>query len=113
VLPSGFQIVRCSSSGIAPFRSFGGRSALLTFVRGTLLPPSDDETVQAFTFCRFRKVFVCRSPLIIFPPLGLTFQRTLCSGWRLSGSGGVTLRVPAPALPVSRLSPVRSGQLPT
>jgi hypothetical protein len=33
VLPSGFRNVRCPSSGIAPFRSFGGRSALVTFVR--------------------------------------------------------------------------------
>jgi hypothetical protein len=52
----------------------------------------------AFTFFCLRKVFSSRSYLIIFPPLGSTFQRTLCSGWRLSVSFGFTLRVPAPAL---------------
>jgi hypothetical protein len=35
--------------------SFGGWSALLTFVRVALLLPSDDKTVQAFTFPVFRK----------------------------------------------------------
>jgi hypothetical protein len=58
---------------------------------------------------RPQKVFGCRSSLILFLPLGSTFQRTLFSGWRLSASVGVTHRVPAPALLVSRLSPVRSG----
>jgi hypothetical protein len=74
VLPSGFRNVRCPSSGIAPFRSFGGRSALVTFVRVALLLPSDDETVRAFTFCRLRKVFGRRSFLFISPPSGPTFQ---------------------------------------
>jgi hypothetical protein len=77
-----------------------------------LLLPSDDKTVQAFTFCRFQKVSGCRSSLIFFLPSDSTFQRTLCSGWRSSGSGGVTLRVPAPALSAGRLSPVRSNRIP-
>jgi hypothetical protein len=50
VLPPGFRTVRCPSSGIASFRSFGGRSALLIFVRVALLLPSDDETFPAFAF---------------------------------------------------------------
>jgi hypothetical protein len=112
VLPPGFRTVRCLSPEIASPGSFGGRSALLILVRVALLLPSDDKTVQAFTFCRFRKVFVRRSSLIIFPPLGSTFQRTLCSGWRWTVSVGVTLRVPAPALPAGRLSPDRSDLLP-
>jgi hypothetical protein len=63
----------------------------------------------AFTFSCLQEVFSNRSYLIIFPPLGSTFQRTLFSGWRLSVSFGFTPRVPAPALPAGRLSPVRSG----
>jgi hypothetical protein len=35
--------------------SFAGRSALLILVRVALLLPSDDKTVQAFTFSVFRK----------------------------------------------------------
>ena len=70
VLPPGFRMVRCPSSGIAPRGSFGGRSALLIFVRVTLLLPSDDKTVQAFTFCRFQEVSGCRSSLISFLPSG-------------------------------------------
>jgi len=108
VLPPGFRMVRCPSSGIASPGSFGGRSALLILVRGALLLPSDDKTVPAFTFTCLQEVFSNRSYLIIFPPLGSTFQRTLCSGWRWSVSFGVTLRVPAPAPSASRLSPVRS-----
>jgi hypothetical protein len=81
----------------------------LVFERVALLLPSDDKTVPAFTFTCLQKVFGSRNYLIIFPPLSSTFQRTLCSGWRWSVSFGVTLRVPAPALPTARLSPVRSG----
>jgi hypothetical protein len=74
VLRPGFRMARCPSSGIASRGSFGGRSALLIFVRVALLLPSDDKTVPAFTFVCFQKVFSSRSCLIIFPPLGSTFQ---------------------------------------
>jgi hypothetical protein len=50
VLPPGFRTVRCPSLEIASSGSFGGRSALLIFVRVALLLPSDDETVPAFAF---------------------------------------------------------------
>ena len=50
VLPPGVRTVRCPSFEIASSGSFGGRSALLIFVRVALLLPSDDETVPAFTF---------------------------------------------------------------
>ena len=93
--------------------SFGGRSALLILVRVASLLPSDDKTVPAFTFTCLQEVFSNRSYLIIFPPLGSTFQRTLCSGWRLSVSPGFTLGIPAPALPAARLSPVRSVRHPS
>jgi hypothetical protein len=45
-------------------------------------------------------------------PLGSTFQRTPCGGWRGSVSFGVTLRIPAPAPSADRLSPDRSDLLP-
>jgi hypothetical protein len=66
VLPSGFRNVRCPSSGIAPFRSFGGRSALVTFVRVALLLPSDGETVQAFTLSRSGKFSVAEASCLSF-----------------------------------------------
>lgn len=113
VLRPGFRMVRCPSSGIASRGSFGGRGALLILVRVASLLPPDDKTVPAFTFTCFQEVFGNRSYLIIFPPLGSTFQRTPRGEWRLSVSFGVTLRVPAPALVPGRLSPVRSGKHPS
>jgi len=113
VLPPGFRTVRCSSFEIASSGSFCGRSALLIFVRVALLLPSDDETVPACAFPDSGKLCCCRSACFPFPPLGSTFQRTPCSGWRWSVSFGFTLRVPAPALQTVRLSPVRSVRHPT
>lgn len=81
-----FRMVRWQFPGISPFLLLGGRSALLTFVRVALLLPFDCETVPVFTYPRFRQVFRNRSPVIIFPPSGSTFQRTPCGERRLSVS---------------------------
>jgi hypothetical protein len=55
ILLPGFRTVRCPSFEIASSGSFGGRSALLIFVRVALLLPSDDKTVPAFAFPAFGK----------------------------------------------------------
>jgi hypothetical protein len=66
VLPPGFQTVRCPSHEIASPGSFGGRSALLIFVRVALLHPSDDKTVPAFAFTVFGKYPVAEAPASSF-----------------------------------------------
>jgi len=40
--------------------------------------------------------------LIIFLPLGSTFQRTPCGDWRLSVHSGFTLCFPASTFPIIR-----------
>jgi len=99
---------RCSSPKIASGKSFDGRSALLTFEWIALLLPSDGNG-SGFHHLPFSESYWWPKLLIYFLPLGSTFQRTLFSDRRLSFSVGVTRRVPAPALPAGRLSPVRSG----
>jgi len=112
MLQPGFRMVRCPSFRIAsPEVLADGAPSWSSCGSHCCFPPMIKQ-FPAFTFFCLQKVFSSRSYLIIFPPLGSTFQRTLYSGWRLSVSVGFTLRVPAPTLPTGRLSPDRSDLLP-
>jgi len=99
-------MARCSSPGLLP-RKYWRTKHPLDIRTGRIAASLRLWSVPDLHPSRSRKVFGCRSSLIIFPPLGSTFQRTPCGGWRFSAPEGVTLYRPAPALPVSRLSPVR------
>lgn len=79
------------SRGSLPLKILYGRSTLQKFVWSALLPSFEDKMFRACTLLNFRKVFQSRGFVIIFPPLGSTFQRTPFGGWRLSVSFGFPL----------------------
>jgi hypothetical protein len=126
VLPPGFRTVRCPSLEIASSGSFGGRSALLIFVRVTLLLPSDDETVplslsplpESFRLPKLPSSFrrqaqpskehlsvadVCRFPSVL--PSGFRLRPFRQSGFHLSGQTcfPIKVRCLSPAFSQGRL----------
>jgi hypothetical protein len=92
-----FFIMNCFMVNYLP-----GRSLFRTIVRLALLLSFDCKTFRACTLLNLQKVFRSRNFIYYLFAVRSNFQRTLCSGWRLSVAFGFTLCWPASALPIIR-----------